>query len=260
MYNNNLTGGGILLNRRKFMEVKEAPFEIKGKFSDSSTHSEWWIRPFGDRNGKIDISELVNAESKEFIYRLPKKPTAVSYAFYYHPAIERIDYIQGIEECINFYGLISHCPCLKSIDMSMAKNSVNEVTNWMVESNPLLEKASFGENFIIVPSETSGFPLSNNVALTDLEIYIDWHKATTTIGLGFNSSLTNLRGEIRNIVQNLDIKDCPLLTQESLQLIIDGLVHGEEQRTLTMRSAQRDRLSDEQRDLISLKNWKITIR
>ena len=60
---------------RRYMGDEEEPFDgflIRGKFTNSSTATNWWCNIDGV---KVDLAPYVNPETKEFEYWQKEKPT-----------------------------------------------------------------------------------------------------------------------------------------------------------------------------------------
>lgn len=74
------------------------------------------------------------------------------------------------------------------------------------------------------------------------------------------SALKNIEITPSTIKCNISFGDSPLLTDASIQNIIDGLATVTSQQTLTLHTDVKSKLTDEQKNAIASKNWELEIK
>lgn len=74
------------------------------------------------------------------------------------------------------------------------------------------------------------------------------------------SALKNIETTPSTIKCNISFGDSPLLTDASIQNIIDGLATVTSQQTLTLHTDVKSKLTDEQKNAIASKNWELEIK
>lgn len=74
------------------------------------------------------------------------------------------------------------------------------------------------------------------------------------------SALKNIEITPSTIKCNISFGDSPLLTDASIQNIIDGLATVTSQQTLTLHTDVKSKLTDEQKSAIASKNWELDIK
>ena len=74
------------------------------------------------------------------------------------------------------------------------------------------------------------------------------------------SALKNIEITQGTIKLNISFGDSPLLTDVSIQNIIDGLATVTSQQTLTLHTDVESKLTDEQKSAIASKNWELEIK
>ena len=94
--------------------------------------------------------------------------------------------------------------------------------------------------------------------LKEIRATIDATHCTSFSNNGLNCPLLEeIRFKPNTICVGLLLKDCSLLSDESIRSIIDGLVDltGQEAQTITFHSIVKAKLTDEQISTITSKNW-----
>lgn len=105
-------GSDLIWQLKKEEEFEETKYVfVRGKFTDDSTSDDWYISP---ANVKIDISEFVNPETKEF--DVQTKTNSVNNLFMDNVKLERISYMKLPENAKTLIDLFNNCTGLKEIE------------------------------------------------------------------------------------------------------------------------------------------------
>ena len=87
---------------------------------------------------------------------------------------------------------------------------------------------------------------------------LDFSSATTlTTPFAYSYGLTEVRFAKETLKMSLSINACKLLSDKSIQSIIDGLAQVETSQTITFHADVKAKLTDEQKSQITSKNWTI---
>lgn len=96
---------------------------LRGKFTDNSKSSDWWYYDFS-KFKKIDITEFVNPETKEFKVDLGN-PTTLRNLFQENTALEKIYEVPVNSTMTELYGIFDGCSSL---------NEIQGLENWKTEN------------------------------------------------------------------------------------------------------------------------------
>lgn len=148
-----------------------------------------------------------------------------------------------------------NCKKLKSFDNNFDTTKIT--TTLLVFTND--SALEYVKGFNIQNSKKMNYIFSGCIKLTDVDILDasnvnDFNKAFTTC-----SSLTNISFVELSIKVSISFSDSPLLSNESIQSIINGLADltGQTAQTIKFHSDVKNKLTEEQIASATSKNWNI---
>lgn len=199
-----------------FLDNDDSVVKIKGKFTDSSTNTDWYI--LGQNiNDKVNIAKFVNPQTKEFDFSYEISPSML----FQQTKIEVIDDVKIPVNTTDTTYLFSRCNYLTSISLpSIDTQSVTKM-NYMFDRNPLLHTINFGDNF-------------------------DLNSVTSVSSMFLNdTALTTVTGNISNLKISLDLSACPL-TKDSALVFLNGLAKLSSTQTITFNKSTFDLFTGEE--------------
>lgn len=206
------------------------------------------------------------------------KCTNFSYAFSNCPSIQNVSNID-LSNCKNFTSTFTHSS-ITDVKIKLSKATLfnymfsgcDYLTNVTLEGQ--IKPESISSMFtdctelkeLSVDMDTSNCKYMNYLfedcgKLETIPFVFDLSKVTDTYGLSNTFKNMNLLKNVKfaqgSINVNLPIRDSSLLSDESIQSIIDGLADRIDQtaRTLTLHADVKAKLTDEQKETITNKNW-----
>lgn len=114
-------------------------------------------------------------------------------------------------------------------------------------------------DFVNSTSKVTNFSeLFNGKTLLETAKGLDLSSATNVSNMFLGcSNLKNVTFAENSIKISFNLGDSPLLTDESIQSLINGLATVTSQQTLTLHADVKTKLTDEQNNTITSKNWKL---
>lgn len=169
--------------------------------------------------------------------------------------------VKGIvPSCPSFYStsgmkylkVDSSCECEKgtiSYDSKFRFNTNEYADTLEILELPIIEK--------FLPN-TLNRAFQDRRKLKEIRATIDATHCTSFANGGFSCpSLEEIRFKTGTIFVNPSLDYCPLLSDESIQSVIDGLADltGQEAQTITFHATVKSKLTEEQISTITSKNW-----
>lgn len=287
-------GSDLVFIKRK--EEEEQPvfdpdkLYIKGKFTDDSTKEDWYIIN-GTDTLKIDISNSVNPETKEFDAVIPN--LMLGRTFYKNLKIERIDLItlpQNLQ-LDPLESLFSDCDNLLSVNLKYLNTHNYNNIQYLFSNCKKLENVIFGtfntENITNMQGifykckslkqlDISSFKTGN---VENIDMIFDECSNLETIHLGNNFDLSkvkdftmpflscdklkNITGKISNLglgwgyLTTVLMLDLAPLTNESVMVFINGLAEVNSSKKILLKQETYSTLTDEQKQIAVDKGWTI---
>lgn len=169
---------------------------------------------------------------------------------------ENTEYNLYLPKCTNYENAFLSTKNLKKITITGFNDSKLYSLKSCFVACKQLEEIDFGGGVISVKSITT--MISNCTLLKKVNAKFDlFSLEDITVSLINIPKLEEIRFCDATIYVNLAIHTSPLLSDESIQSIIDGLDTVEIQKTLKLHSDVVEKLTDEQLKTIANKNWTV---
>lgn len=158
----------------------------------------------------------------------------------------------GVTACLQrtFYNTVG----LKSFKLKGNDDGKSLTANYMFQNSKDIEVIDFSE-FKAIFSNVVGCFMSCSKLKTVLGI-IDLENSTNNVNFVIGcSSLENIRFKENSIKLAINFANVPLLSEASIQSIIDGLATVETSQTLSFHADVKAKLTEQQIATITSKNW-----
>lgn len=155
-----------------------------------------------------------------------------------------------------FYGASG----LKSIKLTCGKtiNTDLDMSNFCRSAGMEENLIKVDLNNIVIPVKTFPNVFYERAGLKEILCEFDFTNCIKTTNCFYDCiSLETVRFKANTISIPLSLSSSPLLSDESIQNIIDGLAAVETQQKITFHSDVVDKLTDEQLATINSKNWTV---
>lgn len=182
----------------------------------------------------------------------------------------------SLDSTTNTNGFLTNCTNLKTIGvLSVPKvkslgnpfkgcSNLESIGEFNVSSATLLPSFADSTNlksidFVNSTSKVTNFSeLFNGKTVLETAKGLDLSSATNVSNMFLGcSNLKNVTFAENSIKISFNLGDSPLLTDESIQSLINGLATVTSQQTLTLHADVKTKLTDEQNNTITSKNWKL---
>lgn len=235
-----------------------------GKFIDNSTDSNWKFWPNGKTSSPVDIRNYVNPTTKEFAYDYEDTLTSCDYMLNGNNTNngkwERIDHIPDTSEVTSMIMMFANNNDLVSANISDLNTSkVTKMSSMFVGAGKLPELNLSGWDVSNVTDASMMFYNCSKLATLNLS---GWNLSNcTTLSSTFYgcAALTNIQGPMSGIKVNINLYNSPLLTADSIMVIINALVDVGAKRTIQLAKTAYNQLTTEQIAVATSKGWSFTV-
>ena len=169
--------------------------------------------------------------------------------------IEEIPKFRINPKCISANNCFGHCKKLKYFDNNFDTSQLKFISGMFVSCEKLISVKGLNTQ----SAKNTNFLFTNCYVLTDVNT-LDLSNATYIASMFLAcKKLTNISFVKSSIKISISFKESSLLSNESIQSIIDGLADltGKTAQTITFHSDVKNKLTEEQIASVTLKNWNI---